>query len=129
MELNGTEKPCRALDLFAVNPKTNQPQSTALLTDMYELTMLQAALADGTAERPVVCEVFARRLSNERRYGVVAGIPRVLDAVMNFRFTEEQLATLTFLTMPPATTCAITASPAKLMATVRASCTSLILRC
>ncbi|MGO2694093.1 nicotinate phosphoribosyltransferase, partial [Corynebacterium casei] len=64
---------------------------------MYELTMLQAALADGTAERPVVCEVFARRLSNERRYGVVAGIPRVLDAVMNFRFTEEQLATLTFL--------------------------------
>lgn len=37
------------------------------------------------------------RLSNERRYGVVAGIPRVLDAVMNFRFTEEQLATLTFL--------------------------------
>ncbi|MGO2865387.1 nicotinate phosphoribosyltransferase [Corynebacterium casei] len=97
MELNGTEKPCRALDLFAVNPKTNQPQSTALLTDMYELTMLQAALADGTAERPVVCEVFARRLSNERRYGVVAGIPRVLDAVMNFRFTEEQLATLTFL--------------------------------
>ena len=59
--------------------------------------MLQAALADGTADRPVVCEVFARRLSNERRYGVVAGIPRVLEAVKNFRFTEEQLETLTFL--------------------------------
>src|SRR5690625_7412124 len=64
---------------------------------MYELTMLQAALADGSADRPVVCEVFARRLSNERRYGVVAGVPRVLEAVKNFRFTEEQLETLTFL--------------------------------
>lgn len=59
--------------------------------------MLQAALADGTAERPVVCEVFARRLSNERRYGVVAGIPRVLEAVKNFRFSEEQLDSLDFL--------------------------------
>ncbi|MFH0412258.1 nicotinate phosphoribosyltransferase [Corynebacterium sp. L4756] len=80
-----------------MNPKTIQPQSTALLTDMYELTMLQAALADGTAERPVVCEVFARRLSNERRYGVVAGIPRVLEAVKNFRFSEQQLDSLDFL--------------------------------
>lgn len=59
--------------------------------------MLQAALADGTAERPVVCEVFARRLSNERRYGVVAGIPRVLEAVKNFRFSEQQLDSLDFL--------------------------------
>ncbi|WP_255411992.1 nicotinate phosphoribosyltransferase [Corynebacterium sp. J010B-136] len=84
-----------------MNPQLNNSQSTApstaLLTDMYELTMLQAALVDGTADRPVVCEVFARRLSNERRYGVVAGIPRVLEAVKNFRFTEEQLETLTFL--------------------------------
>ena len=59
--------------------------------------MLQAALADDTAERPVVCEVFARRLSNERRYGVVAGIPRVLEAVKNFRFSEQQLDSLDFL--------------------------------
>ncbi|MHD0038505.1 nicotinate phosphoribosyltransferase [Corynebacterium diphtheriae] len=72
-------------------------QSTALLTDMYELTMLQSALADGTAERQCTFEVFGRRLPNERRYGVVAGTPRVLEAVQNFRFTEAQLASLTFL--------------------------------
>ena len=48
--------------------------STALLTDMYELTMLQAALADGTANRQSTFEVFARRLNNERRYGVVDDI-------------------------------------------------------
>lgn len=65
--------------------------STALLTDRYELTMLQAALADGTADRRCVFEVFTRRLPPGRRYGVVAGTGRVLDAVRDFRFDEEQL--------------------------------------
>lgn len=59
--------------------------------------MLKSALADGTAFRQCTFEVFARRLQNERRYGVVAGTPRVLEAVTNFVFTEEQLASLTFL--------------------------------
>ncbi|WP_376752705.1 nicotinate phosphoribosyltransferase [Corynebacterium variabile] len=71
--------------------------STALFTDMYELTMLQAALADGTADRRCAFEVFTRRLPNERRYGVVAGTARVIEAVKNFRFTAEQLDGLPFL--------------------------------
>ncbi|MET7637697.1 nicotinate phosphoribosyltransferase [Streptomyces sp. NPDC005438] len=60
--------------------------STALFTDQYELTMLQAALRAGTAQRRSVFEVFTRRLPEGRRYGVVAGTGRVLDAVENFRF-------------------------------------------
>ncbi|HET6359546.1 nicotinate phosphoribosyltransferase [Streptomyces sp.] len=60
--------------------------STALFTDQYELTMLQAALKAGTADRRSVFEVFTRRLPEGRRYGVVAGTGRVLDAVENFRF-------------------------------------------
>ena len=36
--------------------------STALLTDRYELTMIDAALRDGTAARRCVFELFARRL-------------------------------------------------------------------
>lgn len=72
-------------------------RSTSLLTDKYELTMLQAALRDGTAHRPCTFEVFSRRLPNERRYGVVAGTTRVLRAVQDFVFTDEQLATLDFL--------------------------------
>ncbi|MFB7493911.1 nicotinate phosphoribosyltransferase [Streptomyces sp. NPDC056161] len=60
--------------------------STALFTDQYELTMLQAALRAGTAGRRSVFEVFTRRLPNGRRYGVVAGTGRVLDAVEDFRF-------------------------------------------
>ncbi|KPC92820.1 nicotinate phosphoribosyltransferase, partial [Streptomyces sp. NRRL F-6602] len=53
--------------------------STALFTDHYELTMLQAALAAGTADRPCVFEVFTRKLPEGRRYGVLAGVGRVLD--------------------------------------------------
>lgn len=72
-------------------------RSTALLTDKYELTMLQAALRDGSANRQVTCEVFGRRLPNERRYGVVAGTERVLRAVEDFRFSANQLAEMGFL--------------------------------
>ncbi|MEW2161874.1 nicotinate phosphoribosyltransferase [Streptomyces sp. NPDC007084] len=68
--------------------------STALFTDQYELTMLRAALAAGTAERRSVFEVFTRRLPEGRRYGVVAGTGRVLDAVENFRFDADVLAFL-----------------------------------
>jgi nicotinate phosphoribosyltransferase len=68
--------------------------STALLTDRYELTMLQAALADGTADRRCVFEVFTRRLPPGRRYGVVAGTGRLLEALADFRFTDAELGWL-----------------------------------
>lgn len=65
--------------------------STALNTDRYELTMLQAALQSGKAARQCVFEVFTRQLPAGRRYGVVAGTGRVLDAIQNFRFDEKEL--------------------------------------
>ncbi|MGI5269618.1 nicotinate phosphoribosyltransferase [Nonomuraea sp. CA-218870] len=68
--------------------------STALLTDHYELTMLQAALRSGAAHRRAVFEVFARHLPGGRRYGVVAGTGRVLDELERFRFGTDELAFL-----------------------------------
>jgi nicotinate phosphoribosyltransferase len=65
--------------------------STALLTDHYELTMLQAALAAGTADRRAVFELFPRRLPEGRRYGVVAGVGRMLEAVADFRFGDAEI--------------------------------------
>jgi len=56
--------------------------------------MLQAALASGTAHRRSVFELFGRRLPEGRRYGVVAGVGRALDAVEAFRFDESVLAVL-----------------------------------
>jgi len=63
----------------------------ALLTDHYELTMLAAALRDGTANRHCVFEVFTRRLPPGRRYGMVAGTGRLVEAVRAFRFDDDQL--------------------------------------
>ena len=53
--------------------------------------MLQAALRAGTASRRSVFEVFTRRLPHGRRYGVFAGVGRVLEGLEQFRFTDEQL--------------------------------------
>jgi nicotinate phosphoribosyltransferase len=78
-----------------VNSKSDPALTgTALLTDHYELTMLQAALRSGAARRRAVFEVFARHLPHGRRYGVVAGTGRVLDAIERFTFGPDELSFL-----------------------------------
>src|SRR4051812_38141162 len=68
--------------------------STALMTDRYELTMVAAALADGSAQRRCVFELFARRLPDGRRYGVVAGTGRLVESIERFRFGDQELEPL-----------------------------------
>ncbi len=70
------------------------PATPALLTDKYELTMLAAALRDGTAHRRTTFEVFTRRLPDGRRYGVVAGTGRFLEALPDFVFDDAALASV-----------------------------------
>jgi nicotinate phosphoribosyltransferase len=53
--------------------------------------MVRAALRSGTASRRAVFEMFARHLPNGRRYGVVAGTGRLLDALEQFRFGDREL--------------------------------------
>src|SRR3954451_6086191 len=68
--------------------------STALLTDRYELTMVDAALQAGVGSRPSVFEVFARRLPEGRRFGVVGGTGRLLELLDDFRFGDDELSWL-----------------------------------
>ena len=68
--------------------------TAALLTDKYELTMLSAALRDGSAQRRTTFEVFARRLPEGRRYGVVAGTARFVEALAQFTFDDTALESL-----------------------------------
>jgi nicotinate phosphoribosyltransferase len=56
--------------------------------------MVEAALRSGAASRRCVFEVFARRLPDGRRYGVVAGTGRLLEDIRDFRFADEELAYL-----------------------------------
>ncbi|NEG69756.1 nicotinate phosphoribosyltransferase [Bifidobacterium choloepi] len=65
--------------------------SPALMTDMYEYTMLDATLRDGTANRKCVFEIFTRHLPEGRRYGVVAGTGRILDELEKFHLSDEDL--------------------------------------
>src|SRR5579863_5412012 len=92
----GATLTCPHLPKFSLPPVTNTVNSgtTALLTDHYELTMLQAALRSGAASRRAVFEVFARHLPHGRRYGVVAGTGRLLDALERFRFGPDELSFL-----------------------------------
>lgn len=68
--------------------------TSALLTDRYELTMVDAARRAGTADRRSVFELFARRLPAGRRYGVVAGVSRFVELLRDFRFDEAALSWL-----------------------------------
>jgi nicotinate phosphoribosyltransferase len=79
---------------MAVDTGLTPPPAPAFFTDRYELTMVAAALADGTAERDCVFEVFARRLPFGRRYGVLAGTGRLLEALPHFRFGDDELTAL-----------------------------------
>ncbi len=73
----------------------------ALRTDRYEVTMIDAALESGIAERRAVFEVFTRRLPVGRRYGVVAGTARVVEAIEGFRFTPDHIDFLARLGLSP----------------------------
>lgn len=68
--------------------------TSALLTDRYELTMVDAAIRGGTHNRRCVFEAFARHLPGGRRYGIVAGTGRLLDLIAEFRFADAELAWL-----------------------------------
>jgi nicotinate phosphoribosyltransferase len=77
----------------------------ALLTDHYELTMVQAALHSDAATRRCVFEVFARSLPGRRRYGVVAGLGRLLEELPRFRYDGDSLEFLASSGIIDDTTC------------------------
>ncbi len=65
-----------------------------MLTDRYELTMLSSWVTDGSVHNRAVFEAFARKLPDDRRYGLLGGLGRLLDLVEEFRFTEEEVGWL-----------------------------------
>jgi len=67
---------------------------SALLTDFYELTMLQAYFSRGMDETAVF-EFFVRHLPDERNFLMAAGLAQVVAYLTNLRFDEQDLAWLT----------------------------------
>ena len=62
-----------------------------LLTDLYELTMAAGFFDAGKAEEVATFEVALRRLPANRNYVLAAGIPQVVDYLLNLSFTAEEV--------------------------------------
>jgi nicotinate phosphoribosyltransferase len=66
------------------------PTGTALLTDLYQLTMMDAYYRSGMEKRAVF-EFYVRRLPEERNFLVAAGLEQVLDYLENLHFTPDEI--------------------------------------
>ncbi|NDY42781.1 nicotinate phosphoribosyltransferase, partial [Dissulfurirhabdus thermomarina] len=69
------------------------PEASPLLTDLYQLTMLQAYHLEGM-EATAVFEFFVRRLPPSRNFLVAAGLEQVLDFLEGLAFTPEEIDAL-----------------------------------
>lgn len=65
-------------------------RTSLLLTDLYQLTMLQAYFDQGMADTAVF-EFFVRKLPDSRNFLVAAGLEQVLDFLEDLRFTPQEL--------------------------------------
>ena len=67
--------------------------NSPLLTDLYQLTMMQAYLERGMTETAVF-EFFVRKLPDARRFLLAAGLSQVIEFLQELRFSEAELAWL-----------------------------------
>src|SRR6185369_17879830 len=67
-----------------------RPDASALLTDLYQLTMLQTYLERGMTD-VAVFELFVRRLPPRRNFLIAAGLEHALSFLEGLRFTDEEL--------------------------------------
>jgi nicotinate phosphoribosyltransferase len=68
----------------------NNP-AVPLLTDLYQLNMVQAYLEHGETETAVF-EFFVRKLPRQRGFLMAAGLAQALDFLEGLRFSGEELA-------------------------------------
>jgi len=68
-----------------------------LLTDFYELTMMQGYLATGLADKTVVFDLFFRDNPSGNGYSICAGLEQAIDYVKNLRFDDADIAYLSGL--------------------------------
>lgn len=71
----------------------NRPRQSALLTDLYELTMA-AAYFENNIQATASFELFVRSLPPGRGYLLAAGLEQALDYLENLRFSPEEIAFL-----------------------------------
>src|SRR5690606_39207799 len=74
----------------AMTPRSSFALSSPLLTDLYQLTMLQSYV-DGGMRGEAVFEFFVRRLPPTRNFLVAAGLEQLVDYLTSLRFDAADL--------------------------------------
>ena len=69
-------------------------QNLTLLTDLYELTMMQGYFKHKDKNETVIFDAFYRKNPNDGGYAITAGLEQVIDYIKNLRFDEEDIAYL-----------------------------------
>ncbi|MGJ5150393.1 nicotinate phosphoribosyltransferase [Bradyrhizobium sp. HKCCYLR1023] len=69
------------------------PLPSALLTDLYQMTMIEAYLESGQTDTAVF-EFFVRKLPPQRSFLMAAGLEQALDFLQNIRFSQDELGWL-----------------------------------
>lgn len=65
-----------------------------LLTDLYELTMMQGYFKNSSRNKTVVFDLFYRNNPWDNGFAVMAGVEQVLTYIDNLKFTQEDIAYL-----------------------------------
>ncbi len=67
---------------------------SALMTDLYQLTMAAGYFESGKAQERATFELFARRLPHNRNFILAAGLQQAVEYLLGFRFTKDEIAYL-----------------------------------
>ena len=65
-------------------------QNLTLLTDLYELTMMQGYF-ETQENQTVIFDVFFRENPNKGGYSIMAGVDQVIDYIKNLNFSYEDV--------------------------------------
>jgi nicotinate phosphoribosyltransferase len=79
--------------MFLPGERTMNPLTSPLLTDLYQLTMLQAYFANGMLDTAAF-ELFVRKLPENRSFLMAAGLEQALEFLEGLHFEEEEIAWL-----------------------------------
>ena len=71
-----------------------EPRNLTLLTDLYELTMMQGYFKQTDANETVVFDMFYRNNPHGNGFAVCAGLEQAIEYIENLHFTEEDIAYL-----------------------------------
>ena len=69
-------------------------QNLTLMTDLYELTMMQGYFRNKDRNETVIFDAFYRNNPMDSGYSICAGLEQVIDYINNLHFEDDDIAYL-----------------------------------